>query len=266
MQNPPQERMRRVKLTIQYNGTPFHGFQRVNEAPSVQATIEAALKKITQEDITLKVAGRTDKGVHALGQVAHFDTESTLPLIKFLDGIPHYTRPHIAITRVEEVENDFHARHTATARTYIYKLAHSQRHQEPTLVNRAGHVPQKLNVAVMQAAIKMFPCGEIDCSSFRSSECQSSTPMVLMHSMALYERSAHELEFKVSANHFLHNMIRILMGTLVEIGLERMPKSALIEALAAKNRQAAGPTFAPDGLYLAAVTYPDYKTLESCPE
>lgn len=258
--------MRRIKLTLQYNGTPFHGFQRVNEAPSIQAAIEAALKKITHEDMTLKVAGRTDKGVHALGQVAHFDTECTLPLIKFLDGIPHYTRPHIAITRVEEVENTFHARHTAIGRSYIYKLAHGQRHQEPTQVNRTGHVPQTLNIKAMQAALKAFPHGEIDCSSFRSSDCQSSTPMVNLQAIALKKISPSEIEFSVSANHFLHNMIRILMGTLVDIGLEKRPTTALIDALTSKNRQAAGPTFAPDGLYLAAVTYPAYKTLESCPE
>lgn len=257
--------MRRIKLTLQYNGTPFHGFQRVREVPSVQESIETALHKITHEKVDLKVAGRTDKGVHARGQVAHFDTESTLPLIKFLDGVNHYCSPHIIITRVEVVEDDFHARHTATARTYHYTIAHNQRWLEPTLNNLAGHVRQKLNVKAMQSALTQFPLGEIDCTSFRSSECQSSTPMVRMKSLALDEVSPTLCTLTVTANHFLHNMIRIFTGTLIDIGLDKYPPEHLSHILHAKNRTKAGATFSPSGLYLQEITYPAHKVLESCP-
>lgn len=259
--------MRRIKLTFQYNGTPFFGFQRIDQGPSVQASIEKAIFQITKEKVDLKVAGRTDKGVHANGQVAHFDLEhAETPLIKFLDGITHYTRPHIAMTKVEEVTEDFHARHTATARSYEYLLQHGQRHQQPTLFNRTGHVKEILNITAMQEAIRLFPMGEIDCSSFRSAECQSSTPMVRMHSMEMTAISEDLLSFKVTANHFLHNMIRILIGSLIEVGLEKETPDFLKNALEAKNRTKAGPTFAPDGLYLNYIEYPEHEIKAACPK
>lgn len=256
----------RIKLTFQYNGTPYHGFQRVNEAPTVQAAMEKALKSITGEDITLKVAGRTDKGVHALGQVAHFDTDRDLPLIKYLDGINHFCRPHVVVTRVEEVTEEFHARHLGTARTYSYHLAHGQRWLNPTLVDRVGHVREPLDIAAMQEALTLFPRGEIDCTTFRSAECQSSTAMVFFEDATLTSTADDVCVLRITANHFLHNMIRIFMGTLIEIGRGHQPITFLRDALLQKERSAAGVTFSPSGLYFESVRYPEHTILDTCPK
>lgn len=255
--------MRRLKFTVEYDGTHFHGWQRQPNLSTVQGEIEAALLKITGETIQLAAAGRTDKGVHAWGQITHGDIASDKPLIKFLDGINHHTSSAIAITKVEEVAEDFHARFSATARSYRY-LLHHRRQLRPDLVGRAGHCRTPLNIAAMQAAIQNFPLGEIDCETFRSSECQSNTSMVRLDKFSLTEQEDHLLAMDITANHFLHNMVRILMGTLVEIGQGKRPPASLATLLNAKDRTQAGPTFMPDGLYLTHVTYPEHKVIDCC--
>lgn len=256
--------MRRLKLLLEYDGTPFHGWQRIQEGPSVQAAVEEAIFQITAERTDLAAAGRTDKGVHALGQVAHFDTASDKPLIKFLDGITHYCTPHIIVTRVEEVDTDFHARFNATARHYEY-LIFNRRALRPTLHNRAAHVRTPLDTTAMQAAIANIPTGENDWSAYRSSECQSQTPMVNLHSLNLEEKEPHLLKLTIVADHFLHHMVRTLAGTLIETGQGKRSANNPADVLAGKNRTKAGPTAPAGGLSLTRVTYPPHRVMGCCP-
>lgn len=259
--------MRRLKLNIEYDGTPYSGWQRVNEAPSVQQEIETAWQDLTGEDVNLAAAGRTDKGVHALGQVAHVDTAKDWPLIRFLDGLNKKTSSNIFLTGVEEVTEDFHARFSATARKYRY-LLWQRRQESPVWVNKAGLVRQPLDATAMQEALQYVPLGEADWSSFRSSECQSRTPMCYIHHLSLRQTEPHEhgsphlWVLEIEGNHFLHHMVRIIMGTLVEVGQGKRTPASVADTFAAKNRQAAGHTFSPSGLYLLHVTYPPYKVLD----
>ncbi|MDD9911903.1 MAG: tRNA pseudouridine(38-40) synthase TruA [Alphaproteobacteria bacterium] len=250
--------MRRIKLTVEYNGQPFWGWQRIQGGPSVQQALEEALFSITHERIELFAAGRTDRGVHATGQVCHFDTESMLPLIKFLDGVNFYVRPYVAVTRVEEVEADFHARFTATCRHYEYHLF-NRRQMNPLWDGKAGLWRTALDIDAMLKAVSFVPTGEADWSSFRSSECQSSTPMVHLEGIRLEIRDDNWLVLHISGNHFLHHMVRILMGTLIDVGDGKFRAEDIPTIFAAKDRTRAGQTFMPDGLVLTRVTYPEYR-------
>lgn len=249
---------------LEYNGTPFHGWQRIQEGASIQALLEEALLKITREKVVLHAAGRTDKGVHALGQVIHFDTESDLPLIKFLDGATHYCRPHVSVTRAEEVDEDFHARFSATARQYDYFIF-NRRTARPPLTNRVAHVRKALDIHAMQTAISHIPIGEQDWSAYRSSECQSQTPIVNLHSLELKEVEQHLLKLTIKADHFLHHMVRTLAGTLIEVGTGKRPVDNPASVLAGKDRTKAGPNAPAGGLYLVEVSYPPHTVKETCP-
>ncbi|MFZ2620300.1 MAG: tRNA pseudouridine(38-40) synthase TruA, partial [Alphaproteobacteria bacterium] len=215
--------MRRLKFTLEYDGTPYLGWQRVHAGASVQGEIEKALLHMTSETLTLAAAGRTDKGVHALAQVAHMDVQSAMPLWKFLDGTNALIPNNIVISKVEEVTPNFHARFSATARRYRY-LLYNRRQNTALWENRVGLVRAPLDIAAMQAALATLPLGEGDWSAFRSSTCTSSTPMCFIQNMSLRPwGEAHGAEnmwvFEVEANHFLHHMVRTMVGTLVEVGL-----------------------------------------------
>lgn len=244
--------MRKLKLTIEYDGTPFLGWQKQEHGASVQQTLEDAFFKMTGEKIETFASGRTDKGVHALGQVCHFDTESDLPLIRFKDGLNHHMRPHVSVLNVEEVDDDFHARFSATMRSYRYTLF-NRRENSPIWRHRAHLVRKPLDEKKMNAALKNFK-GEIDCNAFRSSECQSNVSMVNVKKTQV-TRDGQLIHFDITANHFLHNMIRILMGTLIEIGTGDRPVNSIDQLLKSLDRTEAGPTIKPDGLYFVSVDY-----------
>ncbi len=256
---------RRIKLTIEYDGTTFLGWQRQKEGASIQGKIEDAIKNITGETVDTKTAGRTDKGVHALAQVCHFETKTDKPLIKFLDGINHYTPKTITITQVQEVTKDFHARYSATARTYEY-LLYNRRQMSPKWQNRAGHARALLSFSLMEQALEYFPLQDADWSAFRTSLCQSPTPMVHLKTISLEQIENHIIRLRITANHFLHNMIRIIVGTLVEVGAGKRPPENIAELFINKNRTQAGATFSPSGLYLAHVDYKEYKILDQEPK
>lgn len=254
--------MRRIKLIIQYNGTRFYGFQRQHDLNTIQGNIEEAWYKITTENITLTPAGRTDKGVHAYHQVCHIDTDNNLPLIKYLDGLNHYLPPDIRIMYVAEVTPTFHARFSATMRSYRY-IIYNNRQASPFWHNRATHVRPPLNLDHMYAALAHFPLHEGDWASFRSAECQSTTSMVNMQHIALSQLEENLIYMEVTANHFLHNMIRIIAGTLIETGLDKRTVESVATLFTNPDRTAAGFTADPIGLYFMAVTYPEHDILDS---
>lgn len=256
---------RRLKITLEYNGAAFHGFQRQPGLPTVQGFLEAALGTLTGEPHDLQVAGRTDRGVHARAQVVHVDTcrpRHSHPLIRFKDGLNALTPAQIQLTEVAEVTTDFHARFSATARHYRFVLF-NRRMPSPFYADFATHVRYSLDVPAMVAASRCL-IGELDFSSFRTSECQSSTPMCAMQAITIQQPEAELITIDLTANHFLHNMVRIICGTLVDIGRGQLPADAMPHILQAKNRTAAGNTLAPNGLYFMGVDYAPHTVLARC--
>lgn len=252
--------MRKIRLTVEYDGTPFKGWQRQKETPhTVQGEIEAALKKMTGQDITLYVSGRTDAGVHALGQVCHFETDSQIRLYAFKEGINALTPFSISILDAEEVEADFHARFSTLAREYEFRIFNRREHSA-LLLNHAVHIPWPLDTDKMQrAANKMI--GELDFAAFRSADCESKVTFCRMEFIRVI-RDGDLIRIQLKANHFLHNMVRILCGTLVDIGRGYMEENVIDELLESKQRDKAGATLKPQGLYFVKAHYPEYQVLE----
>ncbi|MCA3244242.1 MAG: tRNA pseudouridine synthase A, partial [Alphaproteobacteria bacterium] len=206
--------------------------------------------------------GRTDAGVHAHGQVAHADLPESFasrPAHTWVEGLNRFLPATIRCTAAAAVPLTFHARHSAQARHYLYRLWVG-RQLRPDLLHHAGHAAPlfgtALNVAAMQQALASLPVGvATDFSSLRDAECQSKTPLCTLTHARLVQAEADLLELHLGADHFLHHMVRNLVGTLVQVGLnDRAPDLAPL--LAAQDRRQAGPTFAPDGLYLTHVVYP----------
>ena len=246
--------MRRIKLTIEYDGTAYAGWQRQENARTVQEEIEKAILKFSQlSNVGLHVAGRTDAGVHALGQVAHVD----LPVRFDPDTIMRATNHHlkeqrITIVMAEEVSMDFHARFSAKKRRYLYRILN--RRAQPALdLFRVWHVPVALDLKGMQEAAQFF-IGQHDFTSFRTVHCQSKNPIKTLESFEIVPIDSG-IECWVEAPSFLHHQVRNMVGTLVEIGKGRWRPLEIKHILEAKNRAAAGPTAPPQGLYFISVVY-----------
>lgn len=246
--------MRRIKLNVAYNGAPFHGWQKQQGLRTVQGDIETALQEITGEPTEIFVAGRTDAGVHALGQVAHFDTNSSIDINRFQTGINHFCAPNIVVNEAVEVPEDFHARHSATMRHYVFKI-YNQRVPSPFWQGLTLHEMRPLDIDKLNAYLKEFT-GEIDCNALRSSECQSAVSTCFIKRAEFIEDKTNSLiSLHISANHFLHNMIRITVGTLLDLHHANAPQNAFIDIVKTLDRTKAGATCAPHGLYLADVDY-----------
>ncbi len=245
--------MKRYKITIEYNGQPFIGWQRQEVEPSVQGTIEAALFKMSGVQITLHGAGRTDAGVHATGQAAHFDIRQDFPMDEIMGAINHYVKPlPISILSVEGVDNEFHARFSAVSRAYIYKIIN--RKAPLALENgRAWHIKEELDVEAMQEAAN-YLIGKHDFSSFRSAQCQSKNPVKTIDAIELI-RKGEGIEMHIKAPSFLHNQVRIIIGNLRKVGNGTFKPLQIKEILEAKDRTKAAETAPPDGLYLVEVKY-----------
>jgi tRNA pseudouridine38-40 synthase len=257
----------RLKLLLQYDGRGLYGWQaqqaqHEREFPSVQGHLAAAFHQLIQEDVEPVAAGRTDAGVHAVGQVVHVDVAKKMPLIKYLDGLNRFLPAQIRVARVAAVGEDFHARYSATRRRYRYLLWNS-RQLRPDLAGRVGLVRRPLEVGKMAAALKKLPLGEHDFSSYRDAECQARTPVcrLIGRRLTVGEEplGGRLVAVDWTADHFLHHMVRNLMGTLVQIGQGKRPAEDLARLLEKKDRRLAGPTFAPDGLYLMGVDYPRHR-------
>jgi tRNA pseudouridine38-40 synthase len=243
----------RIAAILEYDGSNFSGWQRQEQARSVQAAVEAALSKVADHPIHVTVAGRTDAGVHAAGQTIHFDTSARRSEYSWVRGTNTHLPPDVALLWAAPVDEGFHARYSATGRHYHYVILN--RPIRPTyLARRVTHEYRLLDVVPMQAATK-YLIGEHDFTSFRAMECQAKSPVRVLRGLEV-QRHGEYVHIRVHANAFLHHMVRNLTGVLMTIGAgEREPGWAR-EVLAARDRRAGGVTASPDGLYLASVTYP----------
>lgn len=244
----------RIAAIIEYDGSCFSGWQRQEQARSVQGVVEEALSKVANEPIHVTVAGRTDAGVHAAAQVIHFDTGATRSEYSWVRGANSNLPSDVAVLWAGQVEGGFHARYSATGRHYHYLILN--RPIRPTyLARRVTHEYRQLNVASMQEAAK-YLIGEHNFTSFRAAECQAKSPVRELRALEI-TRQGELVCVRAHANAFLQHMVRNIAGVLMSIGAgEREPRWAR-EVLEARDRAAGGVTAASEGLYLAAVTYPE---------
>jgi tRNA pseudouridine38-40 synthase len=244
----------RYKLTIEYDGTPFSGWQRQANGPSVQAALEAAIFALSGEAVTLIAAGRTDSGVHASGQVAHFDLARAFPAETVRDALNAHVRPApIAVLAAAQAAPQFHARFDAVKRHYLYRII---TRKAPLALDRhrAWWIPYKLDVAAMaQAAWTLL--GKHDFTTFRTAECQAKSPIKTLDQADVVE-TQEGAQLRFSARSFLHSQVRSMVGSLVEIGRGRWAGADFARALEARDRAACGPLAPPEGLYLMRVDYP----------
>lgn len=244
----------RVALGIEYDGSRYFGWQRQAEVDSVQAQLERALSIVANEPIAIQCAGRTDAGVHATGQVVHFDTNASRKLSAWTLGVNVNLPDDIAVRWAQEVNDEFHARFSATARRYRYMIYN---HQFRPGILRAGvsHYPGDIDENKMHQAAQ-FLLGEQDFTSFRAIQCQSNTPFRCVHEVNVTRQGMY-ICVDIKANAFLHHMVRNIVGSLLEVGYGRQPISWIERLLALKDRTQAAATAKPNGLYLVDVTYPD---------
>ena len=242
----------RIALGISYLGTPYQGWQSQPSGQTVQDRLEAALGQFAGGPVATLCAGRTDAGVHGLMQVVHFDTPLAREPFSWVRGTNRFLPDDIAVQWMQPVPPDFHARASALARRYSYVLLESP--VRPSVDSgRVGWVFRPLDGVAMQRAAALL-IGEHDFSSFRASACQALTPVKHMHRIDIRRRGGY-WRFDFEANAFLHHMIRNIMGCLVAVGQGLQPPDWLGAVLAARNRNVAAPTFAPDGLYFLGPVY-----------
>ncbi|MDP1593385.1 MAG: tRNA pseudouridine(38-40) synthase TruA [Gallionella sp.] len=242
----------RIALGVEYDGRPYCGWQSQAEGQTVQDAMQAALSQIAGAPISVIAAGRTDTGVHALEQVIHFDTQAERPLTAWVRGANALLPDSIAVRWAHLVPDEFHARFSAHGRSYRYLLIN--RPVRPAIqAGKAGWFYAPLDVAAMQAAAQCL-LGEHDFSAFRASQCQAKSPVKTLNKLDIY-LDGEMLVFDVSANAFLHHMVRNLVGCLVYVGKGKYSPEWLAGVLESRERRLAAPTFSPDGLYLRRIQY-----------
>jgi tRNA pseudouridine38-40 synthase len=245
--------MPRYKLTIEYDGAPFCGWQLQATLPSVQGALEAAVKAMAGVDVRVHGAGRTDAGVHALGQVAHVDIEKNFPADRLRDGLNAHLRPNpIAVLEAEIVPATFEARFSAIKRRYRYRIVNTRANLALD-VGRAWRIPRRLDVAAMHEAAQRL-VGKHDFTTFRDTECQAKSPEKTLDQLDVLS-DGREVTILTSARSFLHSQVRSMVGSLVWVGQGRWTADDLSAALAARNRAACGIVAPPEGLYLVKVDY-----------
>lgn len=245
--------MPRYRLLLEYDGTPFAGWQRQDNAPSVQGALEAAVEGFCGERVTVHAAGRTDAGVHAFGQVAHLDLTRAHGADTVRDAVNAHLRPHpVAVLAAEEVGEGFHARFSAVRRAYLYRIANRR---APLALDgtRAWHVGPALDADAMHGAAQLL-VGRHDFSTFRAAQCQAKSPVKSLERIAVL-REGDEIRVEVEARSFLHNQVRSMVGSLKLVGQGKWRADDLAAALAAADRAACGPVAPAHGLYLARVDY-----------
>ena len=245
--------MNNIKLTIEYHGLPYCGWQYQKNEKTVQGEIEKAIFKFSGEKKTIQGAGRTDAGVHAIGQCANFELEKQFDDYQILNGINfHLGTEKIRISKVENVDQDFNARFTAKSKIYNYQVFNSQ---APSVIEDdfSIHIRQPLDLDAMQNAIKLF-LGKHDFSSFRAQGCQASKPLRTIDD-AYIDVKDKKIIFTLKAKSFLYQQIRIMVGSLLEVGLKNKNIDWIKELIEVKNRKLAGPTVPAKGLILKEIFY-----------
>ncbi len=253
--------VRNLRLHLEYEGTAYAGWQVQDNAPTVQGTLEGALATLLKAPVRITGAGRTDAGVHALGQVANFRTEATVPLKGFLHGLNNLLPPDITVRRVDELEPGFDSRRSAKEKTYQYFLHHAP---SPSAFARrtAWHIHGPLDgEALARAAADVV--GTHDFEAFRSAGCDATHAVRTIHETWVVRRGEF-VEIGVRGNAFLRHMVRILVGTLVEVGRGKRSPASVPALIRSRDRSLAGPTAPPQGLFLKEVRY-DVEPLETCP-
>lgn len=259
-----QQVYQRVVLGVQYDGASWQGWQKQVHELTVQDKLEAALRHFTLVPIATVCAGRTDSGVHALEQVVHFDTPVVRDMASWVRGVNAFLPASIAVRWActvplsqtadgRHTEQDFHARFSAVARTYHYVL-YNHPVRSPLMTGKAGWTFRLVDVALMQEAANAL-VGQHDFSAFRSVECQAKSPVRTMTALDIV-RHGDMVVFTLTANAFLHHMVRNIVGSLIYVGIGRQPVAWMQDVLASRDRAQAAPTFMPDGLYLGHVAYP----------
>ena len=245
--------MPRYRLTLEYDGAPFVGWQRQDNGPSVQGALEDAIEKLSGERVTVTGSGRTDAGVHALGQVAHFDLVKQFEPGKVRDALNYHLRPNpVVVLDADVADSEFHARFSARARHYLFRILN--RRSPPALeAGKVWHVSPRLDADAMHAAAQVL-VGQHDFTTFRAAECQAQSPVKTLDRLDV-SRRADEIHIEASARSFLHHQIRSFAGTLKLVGEGKWTPSDVADALAAKDRARCGPVAPPDGLYLVRVDY-----------
>ncbi len=243
----------RYALGIEYNGTRYHGWQKQENAQSLQTALEKAIAQIANHPIATICAGRTDAGVHALQQVVHFDTTSVRDDHAWLLGINRFLPKDMSVTWIRAVPDHFHARYSATARRYAYVL-HLAPVRSSVLAEYVTSIHRSLNIAAMQHA-SQYLVGEHDFTSFRAQECQAKTPCRTIQHLTLTQRGPL-LIVDIKANAFLHHMVRNIVGTLLVVGRGEQPPTWVETLLHAKDRRLSGMTAPATGLHFIGVDYP----------
>ena len=245
--------MPRYRLTIEYDGRPYYGFQAQATLPSVQGAIEAAVKAFSGQDVRIHAAGRTDTGVHATGQVAHVDLERDWPAQTVMNALnAHLMREAVSVLDVVVAPQDWHARFSARERRYLYRILN--RPAPPALdQGKVWHMKKAMDAAAMHAAAQAL-VGLHDFTTFRDMACQSKSPVKTLD-VADVSRVGEEVHLAFAARSFLHRQVRSMTGTLAEVGVGRWTADDVRSALEAQDRTACGPVAPADGLYLTGVGY-----------
>ena len=246
--------MTRFALTLEFDGTPFHGLQRQAHGPSIQQAVEEAAQRVTGERVVLHAAGRTDAGVHALAMPVHVDIAKDIAPFRLMEALNHHLRPDpIAVLACEVKADDWHARFSCLGRSYLYRIAN--RRAPLTLDRRrAWQVAQPLDEAAMHRAAQAL-VGRHDFTTFRSVQCQAADPVKTLDRLSV-ERVGEEVHIRAEARSFLHHQVRSMVGCLALVGMGRWPEDRMAQALAARDRQALGLNAPSEGLYFVRALYP----------
>ena len=251
----------KIALGIEYDGSGYFGWQRQQHVDSIQQRLESALSVIANETITVFCAGRTDAGVHATGQVIHFETTAQRAQGAWTMGVNSHLPDNIAVGWAKSVDDSFHARFSATARRYRY-IIYNHRYRPAILAKGVSHYYLPLNEILMHQAAQ-YLLGENDFSSFRAAQCQSRTPWRNVHHIAVTRQGEYVI-VDIKANAFVHHMVRNIVGSLLEVGAGNQPPQWIDELLKAKDRTQAAATAKPEGLYLVQVDYPLEYQIPKC--
>jgi tRNA pseudouridine38-40 synthase len=245
--------MPRFRLRLEYHGGGFVGWQRQHNGLSVQEVLETAVERLVGRPVRVQAAGRTDAGVHALGQVVHLDLDRDWPVATLRDALNFHLKPHLAaVLDAARVADDFNARRDARRRTYLYRVCDRR---APAVVDhgRVWHVPRRLDAAAMADAARRLE-GRHDFTTFRAAECQATSPEKTLDRLGV-SRDGDEIRIEAEARSFLHHQVRNMVGTLKLVGEGKWTADDVSRALDRRERAAGGPTAPPDGLYFVRVDY-----------